>query len=240
MIGHTFVRSWLDMPKQFLNKKDDGRNAERDEDSSYFRDNDFFRFFCCYLAFNHMFDGFHAKTMSMATNRREQPFLDSTRRRLGYETWSDESKKVWKPYERERIMQFADYVIKKARKEPIDGFMDKLLESRFFLETDVKQRNLSPKPPKSNLQSEESKWLPEDDLVLDLKDELQDSRDIGYRDRLTVILVLLRIYQVRCNLFHGDKDASDPDDQIKVKEGADFLERFILLCIDDLEGKIQY
>lgn len=216
MIAYEFIRNWIEMPKKFL--------ADEDE-TALCRENVFFRFFCCFLALNHLYDGYNLKHPST------KPFLRATQKREGYEGWTEERKNGWRPSERERIMRFVAHVAAKAKRRGVDldESVDSMYKSGTRLTKQVKRRNL-----------QNGNWEGEDELVQDIIEEMKHETDSGRVARLRVALILLRIYQVRCNLFHGDKDSSNTDDYGLVEDGAIVLERFVLLCIDQLAGMIDY
>ena len=221
MIGEQFIRGWLDLPKKLL--------GNEQEDSVYYRESDFFRFFCYYLAFNHMYDGFNARHASSHGNLllpNGKPFLKATRERMEYDAWRQEDRKKWRRSDREKIMVFVDDVIKKARRSDLSSCLENPPE---LFSSPVLRRNPSTR-----------KDEPEDCLINDIETEIASSSDSGQRSRLAIMRSLLRIYQVRCNLFHGDKDSSNDHDRELVKAGADYLERFIMLCITDLYGVLEY
>ena len=217
MFSDQFIRGWIEMPRKLCGQQAAQQN---EQDGLYFRETDFFRFFCCFLAFNHMYDGFNA------CQPRGKPFFMETRKRIGYDAWRQEYKMKWRRCNRESIMSFADYVIKTARRSTLSTSLESVPDLFF---SPVYRRN-----PVTRTDE------PEDDLVNDIQSEMSAAVDNGYRSRLTIIRALLRIYQVRCNLFHGDKDSSKDHDRELVKAGADYLERFIMLCITDLYGVLEY
>ena len=202
---------------------------QNEQDGLYYRESDFFRFFCCYLAFNHMYDGFSARHASSDGNLilpNGKPFLKTTRERIKYNAWRQKDKKEWRRSDREKIMVFVDYVIRKARHSALSTRLERVPG---LFANPVHRR-------KPATRTDES----EDVLVDDIAKEMSIAVDNGYRSRLNVIRSLLRIYQVRCNLFHGDKDSSNDHDRELVKAGADYLERFIMFCITDLYGMLEY
>jgi len=47
-----------------------------------------------------------------------------------------------------------------------------------------------------------------------------------------LIKVFLRIYKIRCNLFHGDKRLTDKDDVARVSDSCVVLESFLRWYVD--------
>ena len=227
MIGGQFMENWLRMPEKL-------KECCR-EDSPYLVHSDFFRFFCCYLAFNHLYDCVNYK------NPRREPFLSETLSREKWSTRSEDYKRKWHPSDRERILALIDKAVKKIKRacgnseewrefeQGVDNIMFKpVVESRIRdIDEDRTHRD-------GGCEYNEA----EHPLIGDIARSLRDCRDNGLELRLKLQMVFLRIYQVRCNLFHGDKDPNRQRDIDLVKASADVLEKFLWFVVRDCHGEI--
>ncbi len=227
MIGGQFMESWLRMPETLM--------KSCREDSPYIVHSDFFRFFCCYLAFNHLYDSVNYKSP------RHEPFLPETRQRMTRNKRSESDKRTWHSSERERILALVDKAVKKIKRTcgdsedwkhfeiGVDGIMLKPVIDSSFESIDANRTH-------RNAEFEYSD--DEDKLISDVARSLMNCNDEGQRRRLKLQMVFLRIYQVRCNLFHGDKDPNRKRDVDLVKASADVLEKFLWFIVRDCHGEI--
>ena len=228
MIGEQFMKSWLQMP--------DVLKESCKEDSPYLVHSDFFRFFCCYLAFNHLYDCNNQKSP------QREPFLSETKEKECWKRLSDYDKKHWKPSNRERILYFVDKALKRIKHNC--GYKP---EWTAFV-TDIDNLLLKPVVDSHIDTIDENKNHPiptdieynedEHELVGDVARTIPQVNDEGKLLRLKMQMVFLRIYQVRCNLFHGGKDPNKPRDVDLVKASADVLEQFLWFIVSDCHGEI--
>ena len=211
LIGHEFIKKWLEIPEKL--------KGAQDQDNDYIKYNDYFRFFCFYLAFNHIFDCYEKK------HKIKHPFFEKER-----------PNEYWEPDERERILHLVNEAFKRIRKnydcEEWKAF-DKNIDA-ILLAPVVKRDNT---PDLSEIREIKECHLKynnqEHRYIEELAKILESSKDEGIIFRCKIQMVFLRIYQVRCNLFHGVKDPNDERDMKLVKTSADVLERFLWFCTND-------
>ena len=223
------MEDWLRMPGVL--------KASCRKDSPYLVHSDFFRFFCCYLAFNHLYDSVNYK------NPIREPFLPETRKREKMTSRSEYDKRNWRPSERERILVLIDKAVKKIKRTC--GGSDEWEEFKegvglILLKPVVDSRIESIDEDRTHKDSVAGVEYndAEDDLIGDVAKTLSSCRDDGQSLRLKLQIVFLRIYQVRCNLFHGDKDPNKQRDVDLVRASADVLEKFLWFVVRDCHGEI--
>ena len=68
-----------------------------------------------------------------------------------------------------------------------------------------------------------------------VKKKSRDTRN----PRWKVVLALLRVYIIRCNLFHGEKDPTDENDKKLVMVSNHVLESFLSVCLHRKLGGYQ-
>lgn len=243
MIGGQFMEQWLNMPEQ-LKKQGDN--------SPYAVHNDFFRFFCFFLAFNHLYDCYSRK------HPHYQPCLQVTKE------WAERKQKqeerngkywTWKPSDREDILYFIKYAFEiltaHFRQKPNETTKDyhrRAAEWTAFLDSakcillhpviegrqELDEKQTHPHFSGTvNINDEEPPLL-----KYDLVNTMKTERDKDIQLRLKLQMVFLRIYQVRCNLFHGEKDPNNENDIACVKDSADVLEKFLWFIVRDCHGEI--
>jgi len=212
VIGEQFVEAWLQVPKQLNGEPVD---SEVLRDPEKLRENSvFFRFFCCYLAFNHLYSNYYRKWRNAVPDWKKgvDYFLKSTREREG-------GRQAYRYVEREALMRFVDRALKVLAEEG----------HRFSL-------------PEADNAMHHEVWNTEkdveDECVADITKEIERVKDDGEKIRLQIIRCFLRIYQVRCNLFHGGKSVASEGDRRKVVDAASYLERFMWSCLKDSRGRV--
>ena len=236
MIGGQFMEQWLKMPEQL--KKQEGN-------SPYAVHNDFFRFFCFFLAFNHLYDCYTRK------HPHYQPCLQETKE------WAKRTGKyrTWKSSDREDILFFIEYAFeiindhfRQKPDETTDDYLRRKADWTAFLDS-AKRILLHPviegrqEPAEKESHLDFSNTVKTNDkehplLKFDLVNTMKMEPNEDIQLRLKLQMVFLRIYQVRCNLFHGEKDPNSKNDIACVKDSADVLEKFLWFIVRDCHGEI--
>lgn len=147
----------------------------------------FFRFFCYYLSFNHLYSKYNC-------------------------LYADENDD---PHDMPKIARFLVRAFKQARDR---GSQKYRFPENFDFGKCTLQKHVRV------LAEPELRWVDTEPYI---ETALANEGVARNSDEWEVIKIFLRIYKIRCNLFHGDKSPADVNDVERVSDSCVILESFL-------------